>query len=79
MTLTKKKRPVKDPTARKDGRCYMCGKEKVIPAPTQKNLLMMYEREARNDPFCSTKCCREYYGTLEDSNQPLSRDMSQEK
>lgn len=42
----------REPAIRKDGCCHVCGK--VITTDT---------RYGEADAFCSTVCCRLYYGT----------------
>ena len=54
-TTTLRKGPLLDPPIRRDGTCYVCqGPRPVIDDP--KGIYRVYE-----DPFCSTKCCKEYY------------------
>lgn len=43
--------PKKEPRVRRDGLCTVCKKERPVVA--KKNL----------DPFCSSPCCRAWYGT----------------
>lgn len=49
-TIPKKKEPT-EPKVRRDGLCYVCKKERPIGAV--RNL----------DPFCSSPCCRQHYGS----------------
>lgn len=41
-----------EPTPRKDGRCFMCAKKRKT--------ITTYAKE---DAFCGSACCREYFGT----------------
>lgn len=46
------------PAVRRDGRCCVCGKKRVIPKTRQKGVpVETYER----DPFCSNDCARKYF------------------
>lgn len=49
-----------DPPVREDGLCARpgCTKRRKPPATTRYATLQDFE----TDPFCSTKCCREYHG-----------------
>ena len=57
-TEIKKKKVTKDPPVRKDGLCVVCKKPRD-PAASGK----YGGAAAALDPFCSTACCREYWGT----------------
>lgn len=49
---------MKDPPVRKDGRCAVCPKQRVVPKTRQKGVAIEnYER----DPFCSNVCARKYH------------------
>ena len=66
--MATKKNRTKDPPVRRDKKCVVCGGErKILDNP-------IYPVE--EDPFCSTKCCREWWGT---SEEPISRDMSRKE
>ena len=45
-----------EPSVRPDGTCVMCGKPRRI------DQARVYRQHAERDPFCSAKCCREWYG-----------------
>lgn len=64
------RKPLHDPPVRRDGKCAYCGEAKpVIEDPKR-----IYRVDL--DPFCSTKCCKEYYRVNYDADQEMSRDMS---
>jgi hypothetical protein len=47
----------KEPKPRRDGNCHVCRKPRVF------NFNKSVPREEYDrDPFCSTVCCRAYYG-----------------
>jgi hypothetical protein len=63
-TTMKRTGPLHDPPVRRDGNCVNCGGPRPnIEDP--KGIYRVYE-----DPFCSTKCCKEYY------NVSYDHDMS---
>jgi hypothetical protein len=63
-TTLVKERPLHDPPIRRDKKCAVCkGPRPEIEDP--KGIYRVYE-----DPFCSAKCCREFYKVNYD------RDMS---
>lgn len=64
------KTPRCDPPVRSDGKCSYCGGNKPEP-PDPKGI---YRVDL--DPFCSTKCCKDYYRVSFDLNSAMSRDMS---
>ena len=47
-----------DPKVRRDGRCAVC----KGPRPYTPNLAVPREQYL-GDPFCSSACCRKWYGT----------------
>lgn len=55
----------KDPPIRKDGKCAVC-KQPIKPVKPQRGVPIA----AYNDPFCSSRCCRQYHGTsIKESEQ----------
>ena len=53
---------VQEPKRRRNGRCARPGCEKPVPVPTTKQKGVdpqVYLKE----PFCSSRCARDYYGT----------------
>jgi hypothetical protein len=48
---------VPEPRARSDGRCLVCPKQRRV-----EGLRPLYEAAMRDDPFCSSTCCRAWYG-----------------
>jgi hypothetical protein len=49
----------KEPKVRKDGKCVVCRKERRMPKTHHSSISMaVYEL----DPFCSSTCCRAWYG-----------------
>lgn len=54
--VTEKKRPLKDPPVRRNGKCARpgCTKDRL---PNSGALYKAFE-----DPFCSSECCRIYWG-----------------
>lgn len=67
---TAPRKPLRDPPVRSDGKCSYCGGER----PYLEDPKGIYRVDL--DPFCSTKCCKEYYQVEYDANQAMSRDMS---
>lgn len=49
---------VTDPPVRPDGRCLTCGG----PRTAHRKASPLYRDQAERDPFCSTKCAREWFG-----------------
>ena len=47
----------RDPRVRRDGTCAQC---KGPRKPPKK--MVVPDKEYKKDPFCSTRCCRAYYG-----------------
>lgn len=47
----------REPGVRKDGRCYLCPKRRVIPPKR------LYRSHAERDAFCSRVCCERYFKT----------------
>jgi hypothetical protein len=45
-----------EPPVRTDGRCIVCLKQLRIDG-----LRPLYKAAMRDEPFCSTECCREWY------------------
>ncbi len=62
------------PKVRKDGRCYVCKGER--PFNPQKGV----PPEAYlADPFCSSKCARTFFGTLEPLHASAKGDTSRHR
>lgn len=54
------KMSLSDPKVRKDGKCAQCRKERKHAVWNK------YSHDAAiQDPFCSTQCCRKWYGMPE--------------
>ena len=50
---------IEEPKRRKDGKCFVCKK----PIPVVKHQRGVPTQLYKTDPFCSTRCAREYFGT----------------
>jgi hypothetical protein len=48
---------VVEPLPRSDGRCLVCPNQRRL-----EGLRPLYALAMRDDPFCSSECCREWYG-----------------
>jgi hypothetical protein len=48
---------VVEPLPRSDGRCLVCPKQRRT-----EGLRPLYAAAIRDDPFCSSTCCRLWYG-----------------
>jgi hypothetical protein len=48
---------IREPRARKNQTCVVCGNKKTMPPNDPKGI---YRVDL--DPFCSTRCCKQYYG-----------------
>jgi hypothetical protein len=51
---------VVEPKVRRNGTCFVCGKERKLPSPMQKGVPVL---AYLSDPFCSSTCARKHYGT----------------
>ena len=56
------------PLPREDGCCVQCGKERTKPPSYQRGVPI---EEYLRDPFCSNKCAKAYFGTV-DMSVPAS-------
>lgn len=63
-----------EPQVREDGLCARCGKPKF--AVNKSSQVKGLARLIAEDPFCSTECCRAYYGIggAEDRRGPDTSD-----
>lgn len=76
----------RDPPVRADGKCVVCGGERVPPKGRRDNARHDKRIVARKpavdvaamvagDPFCSTDCCKKYHGVVTNSGSgtPIGR------
>ena len=59
-----------DPEVRADGSCVVCRRPKLT-----RQLKPLYTRALETDPFCSSQCAREWWGT---QLPPVGRDVPAE-
>lgn len=57
-----------DPSLRADGRCLVCGGPRRMD-----KLKPLYRQHMESDPFCSTQCAREWWGTSLPAAPPRGR------
>jgi hypothetical protein len=48
---------VPEPQVRSDGRCLVCPRQRRL-----EGLRPLYALAMRDDPFCLSECCRDWYG-----------------
>lgn len=60
-------RPLHDPPVRRDQLCAVCKQPKPVIEDPKK----IYRVDL--DPFCSTRCCKEYHNCGTDSEHDMSR------
>lgn len=69
-------KPLTEPRPRRDGKCVVCKKERPM-FPEGDKRAKIYRVDL--DPFCSTQCCKKYYGVGDHvvEDEPTTREKKE--